>query len=130
MLSNPVTPSPVFATLNNEIHFLNYPVWIFDERSLRIVDANKQAIEFCRYEEHELIGLSIMELWHNEDLLNVLNDLVTEHYERSFFGSLKHRKKDGEMVIIHVRATRLKKSKSLWVVHLVKRMENETQLYK
>ena len=88
MLPGTNTYSALPEILRNEIHLLDYPAWIFDEKTLRIVDANKKAIEFCMYEEHEVISLSIMELWHNDDLLNILNDLVTNHYESSFFGNL------------------------------------------
>lgn len=112
--NSPVVPSGLSA----EIHQLDYPAWIFNEKTLRIVDANQKAREFCQYEQHEIIGLSIMELWHDDDLLNILDDLITNHYERSFFGNLKHRKKNGEMVVMHVRATRILNTDALWVVHL------------
>jgi len=124
MIHNANAPPSIQIPLGNNIHLLDYPAWIFDEKTLRIVDANYMAMEFCMYEEHEIIGLSILELWHNDDLLNILDDLVTHHFEWSFFGNLRHRKKNGEMVVMHVRATRLLNSKSLWIVHLVKRVDD------
>ncbi len=101
------------------IHLLDYPAWIFDESTLQIVDGNKKALEFCEYSHHEFIGLSIRELWHDEDLSDILDELEIHSSERSFFGSLKHKKKSGEIVSVRVRATRMLNPKSAWVVHLV-----------
>src|SRR5271166_4653289 len=118
MIASVNPPSPILPGLSAEIHVLEYPAWIFDEKTLRIIDANKKAREFCMYEQHEIIGLSIMELWHDDDLLNILDDLVTNHFQKSFLVNLRHRKKNGEMVVMRVRATRLLNSKNLWAVHL------------
>ena len=120
MVPQVVTPLPIELVLNNEIHQLHYPAWIFDEKTLRIVDANKQAMDFCNYAQHEVIGLSIMELWHDQDLLNILDDLIEQHHERSFSGYLRHKRMNGEMLVMKVRAVRVINSTSRWVVHLVK----------
>ncbi len=103
------------------IHLLNYPAWLFNANTLKIVDGNQLALQFCEYEHHEFIGLSIKELWHGEDLQDILDDLETNVYERSFFGNLKHTKKSGEIVIMRVQATRLFNPDNTWVVHLVPR---------
>jgi PAS domain S-box-containing protein len=104
--------------LSVTIHLLNYPAWIFDEKSLRIMDANTAAINFCMYNQHELMGLSITDLWHDEDLADILDNLEVHGAERSFFGNLKHKKKNGEIVRMRVRATRIN-TESMWVVHLI-----------
>ena len=113
------THTPIPILLDNEIHLLNYPAWILNERTLRIVDANYKAMDFCMKEEHSIIGLSILDLWHDENLLNILNDFIVEHFERCFFSSLKHKMKNGVMETFRVRATRLLNSNSNWVVHLI-----------
>jgi PAS domain S-box-containing protein len=103
----------------NALHERNYPSWIFDESSLKIIDANQKAKEFCLYENNELIGLSITELWHGEDLKDIIDELEIFSSERSFYGSLKHKKKNGEIVIMRVRATRQLNPKSYWEVHML-----------
>lgn len=119
MIPTPNIQSLSSPLLNNEIHLLDYPAWIFEEKTLLILDANTKALEFCMYEHHEIIGLSITKLWHGDDLVHILNDLHVHHFERSFFGNLKHTKKNGAVVDIRVRATRLLNPKTSWVVHLV-----------
>lgn len=107
------------AEITHNIHQLEYPVWVFDSTTLTIVDGNKQAIEFCLYEMHDFIGLSIKELWHGEDLADILDDIEGHQYERSFFGNLNHKKKNGEIVVMRVHATRITQSDARWIVHLV-----------
>jgi PAS domain S-box-containing protein len=103
----------------NALHARNYPSWIFDESTLKIIDANQLAADFCMYDSHELIGLSITELWHGEDLTDILNNIELYSGERSFYGNLKHTKKNGDVVTMRVRATRRLNPKTLWEVHLV-----------
>lgn len=102
-----------------ELHEREYPSWVFDESTLLIIDANQRAIDFCNYEGNDLIGLSITALWKDEDLSDILHDLEMHSSERSFYGNLKHTKKNGEEVIMRVRATRQLNPKTLWEVHLV-----------
>ncbi len=76
------------------------------------------------YDQQELIGLSIADLWHGEDLIDILNTLELHSLERSFFGNLKHRKKNGEIVLMRVRATRYLNPDTAWEVHLVQKKIN------
>jgi PAS domain S-box-containing protein len=101
------------------LHERLYPSWIFDGHSLIIIDANQSAKNFCLYDNNDLIGLSITELWHGEDLKELLEDLDIHSSARSFFGNLKHKKKNGEIVVMRVRATRQLNPKSCWEVHLI-----------
>jgi hypothetical protein len=105
--------------VNKTIHFYKHPVWLFNSKTLTIVDGNNDALTFCQYEKHEFIGLSITELWHGEDLDRILDDIHVSKYEQSFYGQVKHKKKNGEIVKMRLRATRLANSESLWIVHLV-----------
>ena len=102
-----------------ELHERKYPSWIFDENTLIIIDANQRAKEFCLYEKNELVGLSITELWKDEDLSDLLYDLDLHSSERSFYGNLKHKKKNGEIVEVRIRATRQLNPKTYWEVHLL-----------
>ncbi len=111
-----------FNIPTNEIHLLDYPAWIFEEKTLCITDANKKALEFCMYEHHELIGLSITKLWHDDDLIHILNDLFIHHFERSFYGNLNHRKKNGEIITMRVHALRMLNARTSWVIYLVPKM--------
>jgi PAS domain-containing protein len=118
-------PTNIFNSMqavHDEIHELDFPAWIFNEATLKIVDANQPAMDFCMYEQHEIIGLSISDLWHGEDLSDLINDLASHNNEGSFFGNLKHKKKNGDIVVMHVRATRMLFPKKMWVVHLVSKM--------
>lgn len=103
----------------NSLQMRKYPSWLFDEHSLRIIDANKAAEEFCMYDNRELIGIHIRDLWHDEDLRKVLEDIEINSSEWSFFGNLKHKKKNGEVVDVRVRATRQVNPSYVWEVHLV-----------
>ncbi len=102
-----------------QLHARDYPSWVFDESTLLIVDANQRAKDFCNYEGNGLIGLSITELWKDEDLSDIIHDLELHSSERCFYGNLKHTKKNGESVMMRVRATRQLNPKTLWEVHLV-----------
>ncbi len=105
--------------VTTRIHSVNYPAWIFDEKSLRIVDANYLALEFCMYDHQEIIGLSIADLWHGEDLSDIIENLEIHAAERSFYGNLKHKKKNGEIVMMRVQATRHVNHHTTGEVHLV-----------
>ena len=120
---NPTTGSLSSVAPLNDIHVLNHAAWIFDESTLKIVDANKQALEICRHERPDVIGLSITDLWHGKELDAILKDIDLYSAERSFFGDLKHRKKNGDIVVMRVRATRLLNEHASWVVHLVSKYE-------
>ena len=102
-----------------QLHDRQYPSWIFDENTLTIVDANQSAKDFCLYENNELVGLSITELWKDEDLSDLIQDLDIHSSARSFYGNLKHRKKNGDVVMMRVRATRQLNPKTYWEVHLL-----------
>ncbi|MBL0340074.1 MAG: PAS domain-containing protein [Bacteroidetes bacterium] len=110
-------------TLSNlmlqQLHERQYPSWIFDESTLTIIEANQSAKDFCLYENNELVGLNITELWKDEDLSDIIHDLDMYSSERSFYGNLKHKKKNGEVVMMRVRATRQLNPKTCWEVHLL-----------
>lgn len=118
MIKNPETLSYT-KLMAFSLHNRNYPSWIFDEKSLKIIDANQEAVDFCLYDNNELIGLSITDLWHNEDLSDIIEELEIHSTERSFFGNLKHRKKNGDVVQMRVRAMRSLNPTSFWEVHLL-----------
>jgi hypothetical protein len=101
------------------IHLSEHPAWIFNAKTLTIVDGNTAALNFCQYEKHKFIGLRITELWHGEDLDKILDDIHVHKYEQSFFGAVKHRKKNGEIVSMRLHATRVSGSLSEWEVHLM-----------
>lgn len=115
--------NPEAITISNlmlqQLHDRQYPSWIFDESTLTIVEANQRAKDFCLYENNEIVGLSITELWKDEDLSDIIHDLDIHSSERSFYGNLKHKKKNGDVVMMRVRATRQLNPKTYWEVHLL-----------
>jgi hypothetical protein len=100
------------------IHLCEEAAWIFNSKTLTIVDGNNAALKFCQYAKHAFIGLRITELWHGHDLDKILDDIHVSKYESSFFGSVRHRKSNGEIVMMRLRATRVKGSEEEWEVHL------------
>ena len=115
----PDLDSKIMIAAEKTIHFYKHPVWVFNSKTLTIVDGNNDALTFCQYQKHEFIGLSITELWHGDDLDMILDDIHVHKYEQSFFGNIKHKKKNGEIVMMRLRATRVQGTDALWVVHLV-----------
>jgi PAS domain S-box-containing protein len=109
----------VNIAVNKTIHFYNHAVWVFNSKTLTIMDGNRAALNFCQYAQHEFIGLRITELWHGEDLDKILDDIHVNKFEQSFFGNVKHRKKNGELVMMRLRAARMTNSDSEWIVHLL-----------
>lgn len=83
------------------------PMWLFDERSLRILAVNRSAITHYGYTKAEFKQMSAADLRPPEDvpqMLAMLRDQTAQHHDA---GLVRHRRKDGTLRHVHVSLHRM-----------------------
>ncbi|MGN6371314.1 MAG: ATP-binding protein [Phycisphaerae bacterium] len=78
------------------------PMWIFDPQTLRILDANNQALLTYGYSREEFLHLDISQLRPPEKIPHLLDALATLPPGVQRSGPTTHRKKNGETFSVEV----------------------------
>jgi len=81
------------------------PNWIYDCETLEFLDVNEAAIKHYGYSEKEFLSLSIKDIRPQEELGSLMNDLARIKHDPDLRqGNWKHRKKNGEIIIVETTA--------------------------
>jgi PAS domain S-box-containing protein len=77
------------------------PMWVFDQRTLKFLSVNEAAVRHYGYSEAEFLAMSLHGIRADEDvphMLSLLSEPVQDHRD---IGILRHRKKNGELIVVH-----------------------------
>jgi PAS domain S-box-containing protein len=79
------------------------PMWVLDLKSLAFLAVNEAAVQGYGYTEEELLGMTVKELYCEEDLPALLERFSEPNARRPSNGLiLRHRKKDGSIITVEV----------------------------
>lgn len=100
------------------------PMWIFDRKTLGIVDVNEAALRHYGYAREEFLKLNIIDLRPQEEVPNLMRHL-RENMNNEEFGAplqavLKHRKKTGEIIDVEVAVSNIEYDGRLVALVVVK----------
>ncbi len=87
-------------------HLSPLPMWVFDTKSLKIIDVNDAAIEHYGYSLEEFKALTIGDLRPASELDRLHATLLDNQENDSFKsrGTWIHRKKNGELIQVDIRS--------------------------
>lgn len=79
------------------------PMWIFDARTLAILDVNNAAIRGYGYSREQFLSLTILDIRPVEEIQRLLHQVFDPDYKTSAGGELwTHRKKNGTTFAVRV----------------------------
>ncbi|HEX2609089.1 MAG TPA: PAS domain S-box protein [Flavisolibacter sp.] len=86
-----------------------FPMWIFDPRTLRILEVNEKAIEHYGYTVEEFTSMSILQLRPPQDHILLAKLMQTKDEKKTRFhqGQWTHIKKSGERIIAEITSHRI-----------------------
>lgn len=86
------------------------PMWVLDLEKLKIINVNKAALRQYGYTEEEFLALKYYGLRPEEDHSHAnenLQKVLLERSESVTLGTVRHQKKNGEMMYVEVRSNRI-----------------------
>src|SRR6266446_8681742 len=79
-----------------------HPVWVYDLKTLAILDVNQSAVRNYGYSHEEFLSLSIKDIRPPEDVSALLENVATEPPNTESDSVWKHRKKDGTLIDVEI----------------------------
>lgn len=76
-----------------------HPAFLFEHDSLEILEINRAVIEKYGYEEKDLIGKSILQIFESSDFDKVKQEIIFFQFGANRASSFVHKKKGGEKLI-------------------------------
>jgi two-component system cell cycle sensor histidine kinase/response regulator CckA len=83
------------------------PMWMFECDTLRIVDVNDAAVRHYGYSREEFLSLTLADIRPSEDVAAMKEQVAREAAMLSDDRTWRHRKKDGTIIHVDVRASEL-----------------------
>lgn len=81
------------------------PIWIYELETLRFLDVNESAVRHYGYSMKEFLSMSIRDIRPAEDVDALMNDILKiKKSTESRFGTWRHIKKDGGIIIVETTA--------------------------
>lgn len=109
-------------------HNIPNPVFMMDSATLEILDCNVNATTLYGYSRDEIIGMSFLHLFADENPTSFMDKLNT----RPLLDQIMHRSKSGEIIFVTIRvspsAYHSKQILLVTVSDVTKRLETEQQL--
>src|SRR5467141_3842751 len=78
------------------------PVWVYDIKSLAILDVNHSAVRNYGYSREEFLSLTIKDIRPPEDVPALLESAAKPSPDTENAGVWKHRKKDGTLIDVEI----------------------------
>src|SRR6266849_1539933 len=78
------------------------PVWVYDVKSLAILDVNHSAVRNYGYSREEFLSLTIKDIRPPEDVPALLESAAKASPDTENAGIWKHRKKDGTLIDVEI----------------------------
>ena len=79
-----------------------HPVWVYDLKTLAILDVNHSAVRTYGYSREEFLSLTIKDIRPPEDIPALLESAAKASPEIENAGIWKHRKKDGTLIDVEI----------------------------
>jgi PAS domain S-box-containing protein len=79
-----------------------HPVWVYDLKTLAILDVNHSAVRNYGYSREEFLSLTIKDIRPPEDIPALLESAATAPLETEFNSVWKHRKKGGSLINVEI----------------------------
>src|SRR5260370_11735960 len=81
---------------------ITHHVWVYDWKTLAILDVNQSAVRNYGYSHEEFLSLSIKDIRPPEDVSALLENVATEPPNTESDSVWKHRKKDGTLIDVEI----------------------------
>ena len=78
------------------------PVWVYDVKSLAILDVNRSAVRNYGYSREEFLSLTVKDIRLPEDVPALLESVAKASPDTENAGIWKHRKKDGTLIDVEI----------------------------
>lgn len=78
------------------------PVFIYDKENLKFLEVNEAAINLYGYTRDEFLQMDLTDLYSPEDIQTLLDSFGDETSTSRFSKPFRHRKKDGEIVLVKI----------------------------
>ena len=78
------------------------PMWIFDLESFRFLDVNEAAISHYGYSRDEFMRMAVTDIRPDIDIETLKEQFKEVDSESAALGTLKHKRKDGSVIDVHV----------------------------
>jgi PAS domain S-box-containing protein len=78
------------------------PVWVYDSKTLAILDVNRSAVRNYGYSREEFLSLTIKDIRPPEDIPALLESTGKAPPETEVSGVWQHRKKDGTLIDVEI----------------------------
>jgi PAS domain S-box-containing protein len=84
-------------------HLSPLPMWVYDVKTYRFLDVNEATVNLYGYSRKEFLCMTLADIRRPEDR-DEMNQIIKNSVKRHKYHSalVKHRKKSGEMLIVHV----------------------------
>src|SRR5712692_7720882 len=79
-----------------------HPVWVYDLKTLAILDVNHSAVRNYGYSREEFLSLTIKDIRPPEDVPALLESAAKASPETETSGAWRHRKKDGTLIDVEI----------------------------
>ncbi|HEX4545873.1 MAG TPA: PAS domain S-box protein [Candidatus Acidoferrum sp.] len=79
-----------------------HPVWVYDSKTLAILDANESALSNYGYSREEFLSLTIKDLRPAGDIPRLVESVAQAHAGTESAGIWRHRKKDGGLLDVEI----------------------------
>ncbi|XDD48931.1 histidine kinase dimerization/phosphoacceptor domain -containing protein [Leptospira sp. WS92.C1] len=76
-----------------------HPAFLFEHDTLEIIEVNQAVIEKYGYQERDLIGKKILEIFHKQDFEKVTTEIDSYHFGVNRVRRIIHKKKNGSELI-------------------------------
>lgn len=95
--------------IDYDFFFLSNPVpmWVYNQQTLRILDANPAAIKLYGYSKEEFLSMSIEDIRPQEDVQKLKNYFTENNIDSRVSGYWRHIRKDGSIIFVDVYSTKI-----------------------
>lgn len=93
----------------SSLFFENHPdpMWVFDEKSLAILEVNEAALAKYGYTRDQFLTLTLRELRPAEDVPKLVQAMGTRRGEANEFGCWRHLTREGSLLHVDIRTQRV-----------------------
>jgi PAS domain S-box-containing protein len=90
-------------------HLSPEPMWVYDKSSMKFLDVNEAAIHHYGYTKEEFMKMSVWDITCPEDIpmLNDNTDKSSNFKDHGLNNSVRHRKKNGELIQVEIQSNSL-----------------------
>jgi PAS domain S-box-containing protein len=108
------------------------PMWVFDSKTLRILEVNEAAVHHYGYTRDEFLAMTIKELRPAEDVELLIENLASHVNDYVASETWRHKKKDGTLIHVELSAHALEfaehSARLVMAVDVTERYTLEAQL--